>query len=156
MQENIVPHVLHSDFFEVLSVNRQGFEALVNHNGCHTYSVYNGVTTVSGKYMEGLPAVYGISGDWDVKFPDANRALADSQLDRGALASFQRHGTIHNQFHSTGSYCEEDATPAVIGRGRRHADIRINGKLVGVQWRTGQTFTQTALSRQAKTASKLT
>ena len=145
VKEDAVPHVLHSDFFDVLNVDRQGFDALINHNGRHTYRVYDSVTTVSGEvYAEGLPAVYGISGDWDVEFPGMPTVrwlVLKSWTEEENWRHFSGTARYAVNFNLPETYCEKDVQLRLsLGEVGVIADIRINGKPVGVQWRTGQTF----------------
>ncbi|OQB32655.1 MAG: hypothetical protein BWY09_02825 [Candidatus Hydrogenedentes bacterium ADurb.Bin179] len=142
-------HVMESDFAEVLDADRNGFTALAVRNGLHAYRFHTGTDSVQGTAgVEGIPSAYVISGNWNVTFP-GEEGLVET-LHWPALKSWTddsllRHfsGTAHYSivFTLPEEYGAEDVHLRLsLGEVGTIADIRINGKPVGVHWMSGQEF----------------
>jgi len=143
------PHVMRSDFAEILNANQEGFAALAEHNGSHAYQYFDGEAIHSGSAaIQDLPAVYEVNGVWKVRF--AGDAAPQDEFQWPGLISWTdddqlRHfsGTARYAiaFNLPEEYCSPDThlrlSLGVVGN---VAAIRLNGKTVGVHWMNGQRF----------------
>jgi hypothetical protein len=144
-----LPHVVRSDFAGIVDANHEGFTALAGHNGPHAYQFFDGETIHSGsEAVKDLPAVYEVNGAWKVKFVGEGAPRDEFQwlslrswTDDDRLRHFS--GTAHYAivFDLPEEYCSPD-TPLRLSLGvvGNIAEIRLNGKDVGVHWMNGQRF----------------
>jgi len=143
------PHVLRSDFAEILDAGVQGFTALADHNGIHHYHFHDGSAVVKGtSQVEGLPADFEISGTWTLKFPSTETFLTErhwSVLRSWTKESDLRHfsGTAHYSinFELPECYSAPDIRLRLsAGAVGNIAVLSMNGRPVGVHWMNGQEF----------------
>jgi len=143
------PHVTENDFADILQADASGFNALASRNGPHAYSFDDGGAIRSGvEVVSGLPAAYEVNGLWNVRFPEeviTGEALRWTGLkswteeERLRHFSGQAHYTIG--FELPDEYLAEDIILRLsLGVVGNVAEVRLNGRPVGVHWMAGQEF----------------
>ncbi len=140
------PHVVHSDFAEVLTADKSGFTALAEHNGTHTWEFDDGKAIHTGATpVDNMPAAYGVDGIWDITFGDDKETVHWPRLHSWTETEERRHFSGQARyiisFELPEAYFAKDIhlklSLGVVGN---IADIQMNNKPVGVHWHAGQEF----------------
>jgi hypothetical protein len=143
------PHMVASDFADVVETTDNGFSALADHNGTLAYAFFNGAAVHSGTVQaEKIPSVLEINGPWQVQFlgPDAP---ADAFVWPGLRSWTEVEQVRH--FSGRAHYTAEFTLPQdyftdnvrlmlSLGSVGTVAEIRINGVPVGIHWMREQEF----------------
>ena len=140
------PHVLQSDFTKVLYMDEKGLEALASRNGVHQFTTAGGGTR--SVVVENIPAPLEIGGDWRLVlesdgFPRTERVLHHlrSWTEDPLTEHFSGTGRYTITFDLPAGYMSDDLELEFrLGDVGNVADVRLNGKRVGVIWMRGQTL----------------
>jgi len=142
-------HVVQSDFHKVIRVDDREIVALASQNG-----VYN-VTWVDGDkentqsvVVDGIPAVYNVSGDWQLAVEGKDSPRRVTTLSR--LSSWTENPETKH-FSGTGEYAIRFDLPSsyvadglrlmlTVGDVGNIAEVELNGQPVGVCWMRGQSL----------------
>lgn len=154
-----VPHVIRSDFAEVIGAETRGFTGLAVRNGVHTYEFIDGTGIRKGsENVCGLPADYEVAGKWTVQFAGEGAPQQafewDGLLDWTDVKSIRHFsGKAHYSidFKLPTDYFEEGVCLQLnLGAVGNVGDIRLNGKPVGVHLMNGQTFSLDNIAQAGK------
>jgi len=156
---NDTSHVERSDFTEIVEADAEGFTAFAAHNGPHAYQFSSGGEVRNGfEVMEGLPSVYAVNGTWKVHFEGVDAPKEEfewpaliSWTDTEAIRHFSGRGHYSLTFDLPQEYCSKDILLRLsLGAVGSVAEVRMNGKPVGVHWRMGQEFTLDGIAHVGK------
>lgn len=143
------PHLEEHDFADIAGANRKGFTALADHNGRIEYRFFDGTANRGGMALvEDLPALYEVSGAWDIAFFEENGeqksyrwSVLKSWTENADLRHFSGRACYKTTFNIPAAYFAPDTHLRLsLGAVGNVAEIRLNQQDVGVQWMTGQDF----------------
>ena len=143
------PHMIRSDFVEVVEADNAGFTAVAEGNGPHAYEYFDGSAARTGvSTVEDLPAIFDVNGVWtltclgkgapegDLQWPGLKSWTEDAQL-----RHFSGRARYTISFDLPAAYFTSDTRLRLsLGAVGHVAEIRLNGQLIGIHWRTGQAF----------------
>jgi hypothetical protein len=142
-------HLVQSDFHKALFVDDQEIVALAGENGVYT------VTRVDGKkertqsiVVDGIPAPYNITGDWQLAlegkgFPRRVTTLSrlNSWTETPETKHFSGTGEYAIRFDLPSYYIADDLRLMLtVGDVGNIAEVELNGQTVGVCWMRGQSL----------------
>ena len=143
------PHILGSDFVNVLRADEHSVEALAAGNGVHQVMLTEGENR--SVTVAGIPASFEIAGEWQLVlegkgFPRTERVLPRlrSWTEDPATKNFSGTGRYTIPFDLPASYVSEDLELELnLGAVGNIAEVELNGRRVGVIWMRGQTLNAT-------------
>ena len=143
------PHVVASDFTDILGADGKGFSALADRNGSYSYTFHDGTATREGTVqVAGIPAAFEINGSWQVQFL-GNDAPADafqwdglrSWTEVEQVRHFSGCARYTTEFTLPQDYFFEGARLCLsLGSVGTVADISVNGTAVCTHWMREQDF----------------
>lgn len=153
------PHVLHSDFVQVVNVDSEGMEAVAARNGTHEIKLsrQTGIATRQ-VYVDSIPGQYDIAGHWQLVlegdgFQRTERTLPQltSWTDDPALEHFSGTGQYRIAFDLPAAYFHTALQLRLsLGAVGNVAEVAINGQRTGIIWMGGQTLDVTSFVKAGK------
>lgn len=141
-----VPHVLSSDFAQILSADAHGLEALTARNGVHQVLTTDGASR--SRTVTGVPAPFEIGGEWRLALEGPGFTRIEQTLSRlrswtddPATRHFSGTGRYTITFDLPSDYVSSDLELEIsVGDVGNVADLELNGQHVGVIWMREQTL----------------
>jgi hypothetical protein len=154
-------HVVASDFSRVLRFDEKGMEALASRNG--VYQVVVSGPAERSVTVGGIPAVYEVEGEWELRLEGKGFARTERKL--GRLRSWTEDAATRH-FSGTGSYTVEFGLPAAyisdelvlqleLGAVGNVAEVELNGHRLGVIWMRGQRLEATHAAKAGRNVLKV-
>lgn len=143
------PHLTRSSFIEVLDEGKSDFSALAGCNGTHPFEFFDGSSSHSGSItVDDLPGVFTLNGTWHVRFEGKDAPAKSfewpelqSWTDVPETAHFSGKGCYTLTFTLPEAYLRDELRLNLsLGDVGVVAEIRLNGRPVGIHWRPGQQF----------------
>ncbi len=158
-EQSEAPHVVSSDFADILNATAKEFTALADHNGSFSYEFFDGAATHSGTAeVSGVPAAFEVNGPWEVQFL-GDGAPADafewpglrSWTDVEQLRHFSGRARYSAGFSLPQDYFFDGAQLRLsLGAVGTVADVTVNGVAVGTHWMRDQDFPVDGIVRPGK------
>jgi hypothetical protein len=143
------PHVVASDFADIVKIGEKGFTGLADRNGSFSYTFFDGTATQEGTaQVTEIPAAFEVNGRWQVQFL-GDEAPADafqwpglrSWTDVEQVRHFSGRARYTTEFSLPQDYFFDGAQLRLsLGSVGTVADISVNGKAVGTHWMREQDF----------------
>ncbi len=136
-----------TDFSRIIEIEDNEAVALTDRNGPHSVCVHSmSGDTQKRVVVDGIPALYAISGDWTVTFEGRRFDSLTKQMTRltswteiPEVKHFSGTATYELTFEVPREYCARDiCTELDLGKVGDIAEVTLNGNCVGLQWMRGQ------------------
>ena len=143
------PHVVQSNFHDVLEVNQRRVLALAGENGTHHTTVdNNGQQMTHSVTVTGIPAPFTISGHWRMILEGNGFAKSDTTLthlyswvENPRTKHFSGTGRYAIDFELPDDYLGSDKLLQLdLGKVGNVAEVELNGVNMGTIWMGGQTL----------------
>lgn len=143
------PHVVASDFTDIIKATNTGFTALADHNGSFAYEFSDGAATHSGTaQVAGIPSVFEVNGPWQVQFLGDGAPAKPlewpglcSWTDVEQVRHFSGRARYSAEFSLPQEYFFDGAQRSLsLGSVGTVADISLNGTPVGTHWMRDMEF----------------
>ena len=153
------PHLVATDFPEIIQAAAGGFTALADHNGSYSYTLFDGTATRQGTpHVNGLPAPFEINGPWQVQFRGQDAPA--EPFSWNGLPSWTEIAQVRH-FSGQARYTTSFTLPAeYFGEGMHLrlslgtvgavADMTVNDRPVGTHWTRQQEFSLDGILKPGK------
>jgi hypothetical protein len=143
------PHVVNSNFRDILEVNQKRVLALAGENGTHRITIdNNGRQMTHSVTVMGIPAPFAISGTWRMVLEGNGFATLDTTLtdlyswvENPRTKHFSGTGRYEIAFELPEDYWGPDKLLQLdLGKVGNIAEVELNGVNVGAIWMRGHTL----------------